>query len=85
MFNTKQTRLTLFLTVVITILLCIIGLNWEEEEEEETAEVNAVLESPMLEGSREPAMEIEEKKEPVEPEQEEEDTEVDEGETIILE
>ncbi len=82
MFNTKQTRLALFLTIIITILLCIIGLNWDSEDKEKI-KMEAVLESPMLEeeAEPEPVPETAVKEKP----DHRDEVEVDEGETIILE
>ncbi len=45
MFSKKQTRLILLLTIIITILISVIGLNWNKKEKE-VSEGKAVLNKP---------------------------------------
>ncbi|MEA3506950.1 MAG: hypothetical protein U9R36_05630 [Elusimicrobiota bacterium] len=45
MFSTKQTKFILFLSVITTILISVVGLNWRKEEKVQV-ETRAVLELP---------------------------------------
>ncbi|MDA3793179.1 MAG: hypothetical protein PF545_05955 [Elusimicrobia bacterium] len=45
MFSTKQTRLILFLSIIILVLISVIGLNWNNKEED-VYEAKAVLDKP---------------------------------------
>jgi hypothetical protein len=47
-FSVKQTRLILLLSVIITFLICFIGLNWRSGEEKKS-EMVAILKVPKIE------------------------------------
>jgi hypothetical protein len=83
MFSTKQTRLILFLSIIMAVLISAIGLNWRKEEKAQV-ETKAVLELPSYikeQSVREPVP-AKEKPAPAETEEPQADDE-DEG-TIIL-
>lgn len=82
MFSTKQTRLILFLSIIMTVLISTIGLNWRKEEKVQV-ETKAVLELPGYikeQAIREPVP-AEEETAPAEKEEPEEE---DEGTTITF-